>query len=208
MKHIASYIALTILIGGCQSFQTATLPEKQPLVHYKNGPDKTPPINVKEYNNGVIDDFSKGISRWNTSHGNLGLDIISDTLGIYADQVGPKWEEFYKDFSPLDFSEYQIIVIRAKIDGWRAPLIRLDLVDKGGNITNSKPQMVKVAPNTGYQDYVFRYKNAFKQNWPTKGVVDSTQIVRLRFNINGGKTTPYSGTIYFDDIKVVNKFPL
>lgn len=205
MKQLLLFVLVAGIVS-CQSFQTATLPEATPTVQYKNIDDQAPPVLVQEYNGGTLDDFSKGISRWNTSHGNLGLDIKGDTLAIYADNVGPNWEECYRDFSPLDFSGHQVIVIRAKIDGWRVPLIRLDLIDKGGNITNAKPQMVKVAPNTGYQDYVFRYKDAFKQNWPAKGIVDSTQITRLRFNINGGKE-PYSGTIYFDDIRVVAKFP-
>lgn len=207
MKKIFAYTILGFLLG-CQSFQTATLPETTPIIHYSHGEDLIPSTKVEDYNSGMLDNFTKGISRWNTSHNNLGVDLTGDTLSIYASDVGPKWEEFYRDFSPLDFTNNKVIVIRAKIDGWKVPLIRLDLVDKAGNITNAKPQMVKVAPNTGFQDYVFRYEGAFKQNWPTKGMVDSTQIVKLRFNINGGQKTPYSGTIFFEDMKVVDKYPL
>lgn len=205
MKKTIAYIGLGVLFG-CQVLQTTTLPEDKALVHFDVDSTKNKSIDVKDYKGGVLNNF-KDISKWNISHANaIGIDSKEGAMRVFTTGMGPNWEEFSIEYSPLDFSKTNIIVLRAKTDTWQVPVIRLDLVDRAGRMTNAKPQKIKIAPNMGYQDYVFRYNNAFKQNWPAKDIVDSTQIVKLRFNVNGGKE-PYTGTLFFEDMKVVDKYP-
>lgn len=205
MKKSIAYIGLG-LVFGCQVLQTTSLPEDKALVHFTADTTQSNSIAVKEFKNGVLDDFND-ISRWNISHANaIGIDSKEGAMRIFTTGMGPNWEEFSIEYAPLNFSETKIIVLRAKTDTWQVPIIRLDLVDKAGRMTNAKPQKIKVAPNMGYQEYVFRYDNAFRQNWPSKDIVDSTQIVKLRFNVNGGME-PYTGTLFFENMKVVDKYP-
>lgn len=205
MKKLFVYLALGVLLG-CQVLQTTTLPEDKPLVHFDIDSTVPTSVKVKEYKNGILDDFND-ISRWNISHANaIGIDSKEGAMRVYTTNMGPNWEEFSIEYKPLDFSTTKIIVLRAKTNTWQVPVIRLDLIDNAGRMTNAKPQKIKVAPEMGYQDYVFRYDNAFKQNWPSKDIVDSTQIVKLRFNVNGGMT-PYTGILYFEEMRVLDKYP-
>lgn len=208
MKKGLLYIGIICLfvIQACVSLQPTTLSKAEPLIHI----DSTEYLNAKRVpvlsvNNGVLDDFTSSTRGWRVTHPNaMSLEKIDGNMVVTAEGVGPNWEYLIKSFKPMDFSEAKTVVVRAKIDGWKVPYIRMDLLDKNGVQTNAKLTICKLAPRTDYQDYVFRFGGKFNQNWPYKASVDSTQISQIQIAINEG-STPYTGTIYIDEVRVISE---
>ncbi len=209
MKLSKLYIAIwstAAIISGCVTWQPTALSPVLPTDHIDSTElKKIVRIPVLENNGGVIDDFEKDMRGWKVTHPNaMSIERIEGNMVLTADGVGPNWEYLIRTFKPLDFSEANTVVVRAKIDGWKIPYIRMDLKDKNGVQTNAKLTICKLAPRTDYQDYIFRFKDKFNQNWPYKATVDSTQISQIQIAINEG-SIPYTGTIYIDEVRVIRE---
>lgn len=208
MRKKLSYIGLIafVMLQACISLQPTTLTIVEPLNHVDSTDLKSVENRpVLSINGGLIDDFDNSIRGWKVTHPNsISLERNNGVMLVTADGVGPNYEYLIKTFKPLDFSEAKTVVVRAKIDGWKVPYLRMDLIDKNGVQTNAKLTICKLAPRTDYQDYIFRFNGKFNQNWPYKAPVDSTQISKIQIAINEG-STPYTGTIYIDQVKIIKE---
>jgi hypothetical protein len=196
-------VFLSLAFGCGMQFQTASLPIDTPLAHAKPSKSIDTAVNVLSKNNGVISDFQLGFANWVVSHKDkVATYPKNGAMVIESSGAGPAYEEIALTFAPTDFSKARELHLKAKVDGLVIPNIRMDLVDEKGRSTNSKLHSCKLSPRTDYQEYIYRYNDAFKQNWPSKDLVDSTHITKIRININGGGT-PYFGKIYFDNLQAV-----
>jgi hypothetical protein len=193
---------LVVVLFSCGvRFQTANLQEDKPLVQLKEAEANVKSMPVLSINNGVIHDFEKRFSDWIVSHQDkISIYPKNGMMAIESKGAGPAYEEIALNFAATDFSKARVLKLTGKIDGLVIPNIRMDLVDDKGRSTNSKLHSCKFSPRIDFQDYIYRYNDAFKQNWPAQDIVDSTRITKIRININGGGN-PYFGTIYLDNLK-------
>ncbi len=204
MKKINYYFIGLVLLVSCVGLQDVSLTEPVPLQQFNELQNKSAskPLPVLEYRKGMFYSAGSDISKWVSSHDNLIVEKSGKSLVINMDAVGKNWEQLSIKFKPLDFSNAPNLLVRAKVDGLEIPKIRIDLGDIQGRYTSYYVQEKRIAPRTGYMDYSFVYSNRFVQSWPVRATVDSTQIVEIKLNINGGGPN-FTGNIYIDAIRAV-----
>jgi hypothetical protein len=152
----------------------------------------------------IIDDFNdnvktnwSGSSTYQMTEANGELQIVSTkTL----------WRVFQKNISITDMSAHKVITLKVKVpNGTTAPVIRLDLEDVNGFITNRFNNVFTPIADGNYATYSFDFNNKFHQLYSGAGtvvpkIVDSTKIIKLTFHFNPGVS--YNGTVFFDDIVI------
>ncbi len=162
-------------------------------------------IPSKEYNNGVIADFNTGVKNnwWGSDR--IVLSGKKDALVINASSVGLAYDRFgYRFHTFCDFSENNILRVRARSEGNSIPVLRIDLKDAYGNTTNHIDTKTRILICDDYVDYFFKFESKFEQGWPTRTAVDKKRISELELFINPGGPG-YTGTIYIDEITVIDE---
>ncbi|MFN8417137.1 MAG: metallophosphoesterase [Cytophagaceae bacterium] len=150
----------------------------------------------------IIDDFNdnvktnwSGSSTYQMTEANGELQIVSTKT---------VWRVFQKNISVTDMSAHKVITLKVKIaNGSTAPIIRLDLEDVNGFITNRFNNVFTPTADGNYATYSFDFNNKFHQLYSGAGtivpkIVDSSKIIKLTFHFNPGVS--YNGTVFFDDI--------
>lgn len=203
LHHILYLFAF--LLTGCVSFEKAVLPEAKPRVQY----DASEEVEVKKltdvYEGGIISDFEKDIKGWYSEHGNVFIAKKGGALAVKGDNVGPGWEQLHYRFKePVDFSETQNLIVKARKTGNGLAYLRVELIDGKGHSTNKRVVAMRIVPSEEYMEYKLVFEGAFAQNYPNKAPVDITDIRAIMIYINGG-SSPLKGTIFIDEIKAVKE---
>lgn len=204
MRKGTRLIVAVGILTACVQFKTVQLPEDLPLDQYAEI-GIVSSISAGE-SKGLLANGKMNIGNWvSNAPSRMKMYGVGDTLVLNAVNVGPHWEELVLELPPTDFSKHQHITFTCKIDGIKIPVMRVDLLDENGRITNSRPQALKLAPRSGFQRYDFNFNGAFYQNWPYKEEVNANRITQIRINVNGGGSA-YTGKIYITSIRAVNEF--
>ncbi len=155
---------------------------------------------VKNVQDTIIADFSKdGISKW-WGASNIFITKSKGKLVADAIAVGLEYDRFGYNFSvPKDFTKYNVIRIKARAEGKRIPLLRIDLKDDQGLSTNHLEAKLHILSCDKFSYYYFKYDGRFEQGWPYKANVNSSKISQMEFFINPGGLS-YTGRIYIEEI--------
>lgn len=166
-------------------------------------PDEEEVYNVVNINKGLIESFNGDINNWWTGEGGrYVVETSGGALKVQAKKVGPRYDAFGSPYPNLDFRGGVALRVRARSEGAKAPLLRIDLRDANGFTSNAKPVTNRIMPSDKFTDYYFVYGAKLKQAWPDERVMDPSSINQLTFFLNPG-STPYTGTVYIDEVRAV-----
>ncbi len=194
-----------IILTGCVSFEKAALPEVTPRVQYNASEEKETKKLTDVYEGGVISDFEKDTKGWYSEHNNVFIAKKGGALAVKGDNVGPGWEQLHYRFKePVDFSETQNLIVKARKTGSGLAYLRVELIDAKGHTTNQRVVAMRIVPSEEYIEYKLIFEGAFAQNYPNKATVDIKDIRAIKIFINGG-SSPLKGTIFIDEIKAVKE---
>lgn len=204
-KYIAvSLLASSLLFTQCNSFQQITLDGEAVDESLKTDQSASMP--------------TKGQSALTNNNGNLKKNTIwkvdeNESLslreeeGVYqlrAKEIGKNNQQaFYADFPKgLDMRGGLAIKIKARSEGDIIPTLTLQMKDDQGNIANGKHLDAEVAIGEDFVTYYYELDGSFTQVFPTIAEVKSHLITTISLLINE-QDSPYSGSIFIDDIQVV-----
>lgn len=160
-------------------------------------------FNVSKINNGVIESFNGDINNWWTGEGGrYKVETSGGALKVVAKKVGPRYDAFGSPYPNLDFSGGVALKVRARSEGEKAPILRIDLRDANNYTSNAKPVVNRIVQSETFTDYYFVYDAKLKQAWPDEKILDAKAINQLTFFINPGSTA-YTGTVYIDEVRAV-----
>jgi hypothetical protein len=160
----------------------------------------------------LIDDFEKpGIWSWWKS-AVYKIEQIDGALKVTFTNAGdPKIDNGYNCFGrdhaaePIDFTKFNTVKVRLKLQAETPTKIRLDLKDVDDRVTNANPIIKTIEPSNEWQDLYFIFtKDKFKQSWPGIDKVDPEEIKEFIIFINpGNHAKPISGVLYIDEFKLL-----
>ena len=191
-------ILILVLLAGCKYFEPQVLDDSHQIAMEEGEQKGMPP---KSFNNGYIDDFGGDISPWWSASPDLMLTKKGDTLRVESKNVGSKYVPFGRTLPALDLSESPVLKVRMRFEGNLAPDVRIDLQDIYGKSADQIPK--QRLRRGGYRDYYFNYNGKWKQFWPVAEPVDGRAISKISIFINPG-TADWTGTLYVDEIQIVN----
>ncbi|GAL87014.1 hypothetical protein MYP_4244 [Sporocytophaga myxococcoides] len=197
-KYSIKVLFLPVIFSGCVSLEKATLDDSHQLAVAEDPEFGVP---VLKFNKGVVEGFSNEIYSWWVANDQLALAKKGDTLKIQMKNVGPKWECFGSAITMLDFTEASVLKLRMRSEGATAPNVSIRFRDANGYMADMIPNN-KVPKNEPYQDFYYNFTGKWKQAWPESKDVDPKIINEVLFFINGGGS-PYTGTLYIDEIKAI-----
>ncbi len=151
---------------------------------------------------GIIDDFSEPIDSWWAAD-KINLMTEGEELAITVTGAGPGYECFGRAFEIKDFNKADIVRVKAKAVGDTEPILRGDVKDSEGRVTNANVISHKIALNE-YRDYFYDYKDKFSQVYPDNQTVNPAEIKDILFFINPGGPA-FEGKIYVDEIEVITR---
>lgn len=151
---------------------------------------------------GIIDDFSEPIDSWWAAD-KINLMTEGEELAISVTGAGPGYECFGRAFAIKDFNKADIVRVKAKAIGDSEPILRGDVKDSEGRVTNASVISHKIALNE-YRDYFYDYKDKFSQVYPDNQTVNPAEIKDILFFINPGGPA-FEGKIYVDEIEVITR---
>jgi hypothetical protein len=156
---------------------------------------------------GFIDDFSEEIYSWWSSSDKVELERINEVLNITCVEAGPGFETMGKGVDPINMArEYNIIRVRARVEGTEGAHLRINLKDKNGIVNNEIPEIHKIEVTEDFKDYFYEYKGKWKQSWPDAQDANPESIQEVLMFINaGGVPGPFSGKILIQEIEVVTE---
>lgn len=157
----------------------------------------------------VIDNFNDNIQTSWYSSSSYQLTEENGELKVVANKNA--YKVFQKGFARLDMSKHKVVQMRIKVYHNVAPVVRVDLEDANGYVSNAFSTQVVTLPDSQYAVYQFNFAGRFRQMYNSAGQVqsaylDSTKIVKLTFHLNAPGN--YAGTIFLDDIIVPGAQPL
>jgi hypothetical protein len=155
-------------------------------------------VQVERY--GMIDNFEGDISSWKASNDKFKLSVTNGMMKVDVKSVNGENSYFSTRVEGLDFENYPFLKFRAKSEGTSMPVVRIDLKDKEGNVTNANPNEVAISNEGNFTEYTISFKGKYKQMDPEKTVM-SDSIKEIIFYVNPNED-PYTGTIYLDDFRV------
>ncbi|MBC7389886.1 MAG: hypothetical protein H7329_11780 [Opitutaceae bacterium] len=154
-------------------------------------------------NKGVLESFNGDIDNWWTGEGGrFALEKQGGALKINAHKVGPKWDAFGRPYNNLDLTGGYALKVKARSEGEKSPVLRIDFKDANGYVSNGKPVTNRIVRGTDFTDYYFRFDHKLRQTFPDEKTLDAKAIKEILFFINGGGSS-YTGTVFIDEIKVV-----
>lgn len=204
-KYIAvSLLASSLLFTQCNSFQQITLDGEALDETQKTDQSASMPTKGKSAltnNNGNL----KKKTIWKVDE-NESLSLREEK-GVYqlrAKGVGKHNQQaFYADFPEgLDMRGGLAIKIKARSEGDIIPTLTLQMKDDQGNIANGKHLDAEVAIGEDFVTYYYELDGSFTQVFPTIAEVKAHLITKVSLLINE-QDSPYSGSIFIDDIQVV-----
>ncbi len=197
-KYSIKVLFLPVIFSGCVSLEKATLDDSHQLAVAEDPEYGVP---VLKFNKGVVEGFSNEIYSWWVANEQLALAKKGDTLKIQMKNVGPKWECFGSAITMLDFTEASVLKLRMRSEGATAPNVSIRFRDANGYMADMIPNN-KVPKNGPYQEFYYNFTGKWKQAWPESKDVDPRIINEVLFFINGGGS-PYTGTLFIDEIKAI-----
>lgn len=195
------YILFFVLLSSCAGFQDTSLIQDKPLVQIDSAERFAPAIPILRFNNGIFYNRDTDLSKWEASHNNISVARKGSAMEIDLKDVGVDWEQLSLKFKPIDFTEAQILVIKARVDqnSKDSLKMRIDLIDEDGMMTNYNLSEAYIRSRSEFKTYKFNYNGKWTQGWPTRGVVNPKRIVEIRINFNGGGPN-YTGKLFIDEI--------
>jgi hypothetical protein len=160
-------------------------------------------VSVIDINGGVIESFNGEIYNWWTGEGGrYTLEKQGGALKVSARKVGPNYDAFGTPFDGYDFSDGVAIKVRARSEGEKSPILRIDFKDGNGYVSNGKPVVNRIARSAEFTDYYYRFDHKLKQMYPDEKPLDAKMIKEILFFVNPGSSS-YTGTLYIDEVKAV-----
>lgn len=161
-------------------------------------------IPAKEYNGGTFASFEKGMEGWHGSD-NIRIFKVKNALVAEGVAVGLEHQRFGIHLRPnVDFSKDHVLKVRARAEGDKMPVLRIDLKDIENNVTNRIDSKARIYLCEEFKDYYFNYKGKMEQGWPFLVKIDAVNIAELEFFINPGGP-PFTGRIFIEKIEVLSE---
>ncbi|HSZ24379.1 MAG TPA: hypothetical protein VK766_01605 [Cytophagaceae bacterium] len=209
-------VFITIVMAACSAkMQTYDLSEEYATsLHYQPAESGAPvPETDAEKNKGAL----VGVPARNFYGGDLkrggiwwaGKGIIltkGDTFALEATNVGPDNTPFGATFPPINLIKEPVMVkISARAEGAAGdePVLYFQPSDVDGAQANAKRPFQKIENSPEFKDYYFDLRDIYNQAEPEKRKVNGAMINSVKFFINPGQSTGYTGVIYIKEIKVV-----
>ena len=160
-------------------------------------------FSVLKLNDGVVESFNGDIDNWWVGEGGrFALEKQGGALKAIAKKVGPKYDAFGRPFNGLDFTGAVALRVRARSEGEKSPVLRIDLKDANGYVSNGKPITNRIVQSDKFTDYYFKFDHKLLQKYPEEKALDPKGIKEILFFVNGGGS-PYTGTLFIDEVKAV-----
>lgn len=161
-------------------------------------------FSILKLNKGIIESFNGDIDNWWVGEGGrYSLETQSGALKVIARKVGPRYDAFGRPFNGLDFTGAGIALrVRARSEGEKTPVLRIDVKDANGYVSNGKPITNRIVKSDKFTDYYFKFDHKLMQKYPTEAALDAKAIKEILFFVNGGGNS-WSGTLFIDDVVAV-----
>lgn len=152
---------------------------------------------------GVIDEPITSTTGWTAGTGYTLSEGTSGTeLEVVCSSVGTTYQIFQYKFTSQNISANPYVQISVRNPNSSSVKLRIDLQDVNGYVTNTSPVSYILAANSSYSTYNFDFTGRFTQTYPNTQTVNSASIVSVNIYINPGGSTGFSGTVYFDSLRV------
>ena len=151
----------------------------------------------------LIDDFNNEIYSWWVGSDKIKVMKEGEMLKVEVKGVGPGFENWGRGFKAIDFTKTPVVKVRMKASGEKSILLRVDIKDADGFVTNAKPNIIEFEPAPDFVNYYYDFTDRFEQKWPDIKSVDPSKITDLLFFINPGGEL-YSGTLFIDEISAIS----
>ena len=160
-------------------------------------------FSILKLNKGIIESFNGDIDNWWTGEGGrFVLEKQGGALKVMAKKVGPAYDAFGRPFNGLDLSGGIALRVRARSEGEKSPVLRIDFKDASGAVSNGKPITNRILKSDKFTDYYFKYDHKLVQKYPVDKVLDAKAIKEILFFVNGGGSS-WSGTLFIDEVVAV-----
>jgi len=161
---------------------------------------------LKAQTTGLLDPLTD-ITGWSAPTTTTGSYTISEAadgteMSVACSNEGTQYQIFQYKFSSLNLSANPSLQINVRNPNSSTPKFRIDLQDANGYVTNTTPITYTLSANSSYTTYNFDFTGKFSQTYPNSQVVNSASIVSVNIYVNPGGTTAYTGTIYFDSLRI------
>lgn len=156
-------------------------------------------VAIQAQSTGLFNSLLNTSTGWQVGSG-YSVTGTSSGLKVSASSVGSSYQSFQYIFSTMDLSQAPYVQIN--VSSASSFKLRIDLKDNAGNVTNTTPINTIVSGNSQYATYTFDFTGKFSQTYPTSATVDPTQISGLVVYFNPGGYSGYSGTVYFDSLRI------
>ncbi|MFN8415708.1 MAG: glycoside hydrolase family 9 protein [Cytophagaceae bacterium] len=158
---------------------------------------------------GTSDDFTDGdFTGWtgNASY-TLAISSISgnNALRVSASAAGKNYTFLPFQFSSVNVQDNPYVSVKIRAGAGTGNFImRIDMMDVNGRITNRSDVKNNITADGNYNEYTFAFSDFYQQYGTNNGPVDPTQIVGIYIYLNPGSssTAGYTGTILLDDVKI------
>lgn len=192
-----AFIAAVLFMAGCIGIEPLELQTDNS--HYYRPSDYQGLVLTDQ----VLFDFREGLGGW-WADKKYNMALQGSALKLTVNGAGPKYSPFGVDLGePMNFSNAPVIRVKMKLpEGDKLPVVRIDLRDVNGKMTNAAPAATTVKVSEDYIEYFFDINHKWKQSYPNNSDVDNTQIDRLQFFVNPGGEEFY-GTLFIDEIYVM-----
>lgn len=141
------------------------------------------------------------LNGWDFDETLYALEEANQELEINAQSTSNNWDTFAYQFNDtLNLADTSLLSL--KIRSNENVNVRIDLMDTAGYITNTTPVSQSVSGNNTYDTYYYNFDGKFSQTYPNEADLDPTAITGFVVYLDPGSTGDFTGTVYFDSLKV------
>ncbi|MFN3403059.1 MAG: hypothetical protein ACK40G_03120 [Cytophagaceae bacterium] len=188
---------LIFINGGGSPFTGTLFIDEIVAVRVEDMPEAGPAAD-----GGMIDEFTDPLDPWWAAD-KIGLKQEGEQMLVISTGAGASYECFGRAFQAMNFAKSGIVRIKARSEGTDLPVLRVDMKDSEGRVTNASPVSNKI--ETGeLKDYFYNFTGKYTQVWPDAQTVKAEEIKDILLFINAGGP-PYEGKIYIEEIEVITE---
>ena len=152
---------------------------------------------------GLTDEPITSTTGWTAGTGYTLSEATDGTeLEVICTSVGTTYQIFQYGFAAQNLSSNPYLQISVRNPGTSTVKLRIDLQDANGYVTNTSPVSFILPAKSNYITYNFDFTGRFTQTYPNTQTVNSAAITSVNIYINPGGSTGYSGTVYFDSLRI------